>query len=322
MKKMMKYVGILAISLTLPLGHLLADGSEKGKRDRPGQERHRGEVRKYIEEKITPVMKEQRASFDAKLSAADKTAIANARQQLKQSREEGKKLRAAFNEAAEGKRELTTAEKTAMADIRLALEKALRQVREIAQSHSELLEETFEQLAPQRKTWRSDIKALMDKNGKKTGEKKEGEKRTHENRRHWKGTDGKDGRKGRMKGHGHRGGHWGGAFLGHSMRPVGFLLMDPAETPAQGNEAPVGPSAYPNPAVSSNKLVFNVKEAGKVEINLYDRQGNLVKKVFEGEKTAGEHEVETNTEGLNEGVYIYKITTPAGTQNKRISVRK
>ncbi|HAH60225.1 MAG TPA: hypothetical protein DCL86_18990, partial [Bacteroidales bacterium] len=50
-------------------------------------------------------------------------------------------------------------------------------------------------------------------------------------------------------------------------------------------------------------------EDGYVNINLYNQQGQLVKVIASKKATAGNHQVEVNSEGLTAGVYYYTLQT-------------
>lgn len=66
-------------------------------------------------------------------------------------------------------------------------------------------------------------------------------------------------------------------------------------------------SVYPNPAVKISKLSFNLPESNEVKIKLLDQNGKTVRVVSKGILRAGEHNFETNIEGLTKGIYFYHL---------------
>lgn len=69
--------------------------------------------------------------------------------------------------------------------------------------------------------------------------------------------------------------------------------------------------AYPNP--TTDRLVFGFEVPGEREVTvaLYNTLGERVADLFEGTVTAGE-QIEFSTKGLDNGVYVYKMTTSSG----------
>ena len=69
---------------------------------------------------------------------------------------------------------------------------------------------------------------------------------------------------------------------------------------------------YPNPFNPSTTIQYEIPKAGKVELNIYDLSGRLVKKLLSAFQQAGLHGEKWN--GLNEsgkkvssGFYIYSV---------------
>jgi hypothetical protein len=79
----------------------------------------------------------------------------------------------------------------------------------------------------------------------------------------------------------------------------------------------------PNPVVgSTTKVSFNLKEANNVKITLLDKLGNNIKDVYEGNLSAGDHEIELNLAGLNTGNYFYSVFVGGKVQTKQLVVIK
>lgn len=66
---------------------------------------------------------------------------------------------------------------------------------------------------------------------------------------------------------------------------------------------------YPNPFNPSTLIKFALPFESNVKVTIYNINGEMVKELVNGAKTAGNHEVSFNTEGLNlsSGVYFYSI---------------
>jgi len=64
---------------------------------------------------------------------------------------------------------------------------------------------------------------------------------------------------------------------------------------------------WPNPANGNVTFKFDLLEAGDLKINIYDTQGKLVRKVFQGEIIKGSHEIEFEAQDLDNGLYLYKF---------------
>lgn len=66
---------------------------------------------------------------------------------------------------------------------------------------------------------------------------------------------------------------------------------------------------FPNPFNGTTTIKYTLPEDGYVNINLYNQQGQLVKVIASKKATAGNHQVEVNSEGLTAGVYYYTLQT-------------
>ncbi|MBU0518760.1 T9SS type A sorting domain-containing protein [bacterium] len=67
-------------------------------------------------------------------------------------------------------------------------------------------------------------------------------------------------------------------------------------------------SAYPNPFNPVTTLSFDLPEAVKVSLNVYDISGRLVAELVAGWRNIGSHEVTFDASTLASGVYLYAIT--------------
>jgi hypothetical protein len=64
---------------------------------------------------------------------------------------------------------------------------------------------------------------------------------------------------------------------------------------------------YPNPFNSSTVICFDIREAGKVSVKVFDIMGREVATLVNDELSAGSHAVSWDASGLASGIYLYKI---------------
>jgi hypothetical protein len=90
--------------------------------------------------------------------------------------------------------------------------------------------------------------------------------------------------------------------LDNFQKPVS--ISEPGKTPNKSSF-----SVYPNPANDKVTVAFEMETAGKVEINIYNLSGNLVKSVDLGMRPVGRHDAIINIASLSAGSYIVSLTT-------------
>ena len=66
---------------------------------------------------------------------------------------------------------------------------------------------------------------------------------------------------------------------------------------------------YPNPFNPTTTIQYSVKQDAFITIQIYDVNGHLMNKVFQGYQTAGHHEVEFQDQTLPSGVYFCELTS-------------
>lgn len=100
--------------------------------------------------------------------------------------------------------------------------------------------------------------------------------------------------------------------MNHNLQVLEFdytlLLKDPNSTVGIENVASEETvSIYPNPTKDSQTIKINVENSSNIKIDLFDAAGQLVKNIFEGQRQAGNFQIEVSTSPLSEGLYVYKI---------------
>ncbi|MFC1725670.1 T9SS type A sorting domain-containing protein [candidate division KSB1 bacterium] len=79
---------------------------------------------------------------------------------------------------------------------------------------------------------------------------------------------------------------------------------------------------YPNPFNPSTDIKFQLPEASKVTLKVYDMLGREVAELINGNRNAGYHSVTFNAVNLPSGVYIYKIRAGKFTDVKKMILMK
>jgi hypothetical protein len=74
---------------------------------------------------------------------------------------------------------------------------------------------------------------------------------------------------------------------------------------------------YPNPFNPTTKIRYQLSEASKVVLTIYDILGAEVTTLLNEIKEPGVYEVELNAQGLTSGAYIYRIVTGEYVETKK-----
>jgi|GEM_PF-949158 len=67
--------------------------------------------------------------------------------------------------------------------------------------------------------------------------------------------------------------------------------------------------AMPNPAIGASRVSFSTGKPGIVSLKLYNVLGQMVKTIYEGYKTKGNHELNINLDGISAGTYFLILET-------------
>lgn len=79
---------------------------------------------------------------------------------------------------------------------------------------------------------------------------------------------------------------------------------------------------YPNPFNSETKIKFSLSSWNMVQLKVYDILGREVRTLFNGYKEPGIHEFRFDGNGLQSGVYFYKIITDKYSSTKKMVILK
>lgn len=81
--------------------------------------------------------------------------------------------------------------------------------------------------------------------------------------------------------------------------------------------------SYPNPFSSIISISFSIPTEQKVELNIYNTKGNLVKTIISGKKEAGRHNFKFDGSHLSSGFYFYRLKTErSGVISRKILLLK
>ncbi len=69
-------------------------------------------------------------------------------------------------------------------------------------------------------------------------------------------------------------------------------------------------------------VCFNLKESDALSLNLYNLNGQKIKSIFEGNRSAGHHQLRLYTKGLPAGVYFLVLETSKEKQEKKVIIIK
>lgn len=79
---------------------------------------------------------------------------------------------------------------------------------------------------------------------------------------------------------------------------------------------------YPNPFNPSTVISYNLPKASPVSLEIYNTSGQLISTLVNRTQNAGLHNVTFNAEGLNSGVYFYKLNAGSSSITKKMLLIK
>ena len=68
-------------------------------------------------------------------------------------------------------------------------------------------------------------------------------------------------------------------------------------------------SCYPNPFNSTAKISFSITKEDYYSLSVYNLEGNLVERIFEGELPAGEYQSDFSADNLAAGIYFIRLSS-------------
>jgi hypothetical protein len=79
---------------------------------------------------------------------------------------------------------------------------------------------------------------------------------------------------------------------------------------------------YPNPFNPTTTISFLLPKESKINLSVYDINGQLVSRIFDGNMNAGKHSITWSGNNLSSGVYFYKLTTNGFSDTKKMLLVK
>jgi photosystem II stability/assembly factor-like uncharacterized protein len=81
-------------------------------------------------------------------------------------------------------------------------------------------------------------------------------------------------------------------------------------------------AAYPNPFNGSTRIRYDLDRQSKVQLQIYDLQGRLVKTLLDDISEPGQHELLWNADNLSSGTYFVRLHTPQSTRTQKLLLLK
>jgi Secretion system C-terminal sorting domain len=273
---------------------------------RKDKKRHKGlkkEIKAYIDQKVLPVLREQRNKLESKITLQDRQKLDELRKELESLQGQRKSFRKDMIQILE-KDEISEEQRSKMKEVHNKMQSIMQSSKEIAKNYTSDIEVLLLPLESQKEQWKQDIKAICEKYQKKDVDS------THR--------------------HKHRMFKMMAKQHFKEMKPAMFLLMQTTENEAiktmsqENKDSSVDEKAniYPNPSINKQTTIdFKVKEAGNINIVLLDAQGNIVRNVMNENKEKGKYSVIVDLNGLKEATYFYKIVMPNKTETNKLIVK-
>lgn len=286
----------------------LQEGQRAKKQERAAQFKEnrkatRDEIKSYREENVIPVLQAQRAKLETKISAEDKALISELRAKQSQRPKRLENPSIEEQKAAKAQFEARKEERQAYKE----------QMKALLKTYETDIEALYAEIEPQFEEWKSEMKEIAVENRPADAKKRQRNKDLEKGKK-----QGKGGRKARM---GDRREKRDPALLSKAA----FLLLDPnapaTSTPAM-QQAVTEIKVFPNPTFNQNTLSYTVKEAGHLRIELHNESGRLMEVLFEGNKDAGEYQLDVDMSKLRNGVYYYTVMDQKGKQSHKVIVNK
>jgi len=79
---------------------------------------------------------------------------------------------------------------------------------------------------------------------------------------------------------------------------------------------------YPNPFNPATEIKFSLAESSKVNLSVYNTNGQLVKTLVDGKTEKGYHSINFDASELNSGIYFYQLDVNGNVQTKKMIMLK
>lgn len=109
-----------------------------------------------------------------------------------------------------------------------------------------------------------------------------------------------------------------GAGVQISSRPLGVVSVDPPENPAAFSLN----QNFPNPFNPRTTITFSLTVDGWVDLRLFDLLGREAMVLMSGHRMKGLHTVHLDADGLQNGVYFYRLVSGSFQSTRKLAVVK
>lgn len=264
------------------------------------------EMKKYLKENLIPVLRIQRQELDKELSKQEIARIDEIRTELKSLREQQRNFRKDFQESAT---KPTVEQRRQMREYRKQMATLMDEVEIMAENHDAKITALLNEIQPEIEKAHLEMQRMMD-----VQNPNEEQRKHHQNQNspmmpppgHEKSPE---------------------SPLHRLLTPEGFLLWNPGETePGDmgffGENESRQINVFPNPAENQVQISLNLESDTKVEISIFDKNGNNVQTLPVEKAAAGIYSKTIKTNDLPNGLYFVKIKAGATEAIERIFIDK
>jgi len=107
---------------------------------------------------------------------------------------------------------------------------------------------------------------------------------------------------------------------------IDSVLVYSSNVGISGNELVINKAeitgSYPNPFNNTTSVSYQLNQAGEMKLAVYNAKGEMVKTIFNGQRNAGIYQSTFNADGLNSGLYFYRLTTATGISTRKVILVK
>jgi hypothetical protein len=79
---------------------------------------------------------------------------------------------------------------------------------------------------------------------------------------------------------------------------------------------------FPNPSNKGFNIIFNLKDAGYVELNIYSLEGVVIENILNQNLEKGMHQFEYQSKGIPSGEYYLLLKKNGGIESKKLLIIK
>jgi len=271
------------------------------------------EVHEYVETTVFPVLAEERANFNEKLSSSEIDQINLLIVRLDSLRQEFANSELDFEpgppplldeDSADcefgefGHKALTDEEKEQIKEFRVKLKEIMSEAKEISENHLTEIEEIMTGLEPQKEIWKEEIEKILTDNGIDIDAIEAHSVKMHKDMQ----DDVCDSLPGEKMNPFER------MFLPHV-----FLLMDFTANKTKNKTSEIASiELHPNPATDFITLDYEIKADTKITIKILNNTGNELQTIVNEDTKVGTYSKQVDISDFEKGIYFINIKSDKG----------